>query len=164
MTQKKSYLIKTNYFNKPWTWTKRFLEFLVALGFMFWIYLVETKDNGTLYPWAKYCFLGMVTTYIFCRPKDELAVDNENLYYMKKSILPLLNRTTEYRISKMKSIGCGGLFDTDTELLGRARTTRNRLEIIFKDNSSKSHEVTIYKAELKAIVKIVSRLINQSSA
>jgi hypothetical protein len=164
MTQKKSYLIKTNYFRKPWTWTKRFLEFLVGLGFMFWIYSVEAKDNGTEYYWVKYCLLGILTMYIFCRPKDELAVDEENLYYMKKSILPLLNRTTQYGISKMKSIGCGGFFDTDTELLGRARPTRNRLEIIFKDNSSRSHDVTIYKSELRVIVNTVSRLINQSSA
>jgi hypothetical protein len=155
------YIIKTNYFNRPWTWIKRYFEFLAALGFLFWTYILESDDPGSMYPWIKYSLFGLLTFYIFSRPKDELAVDEENLHYIKKSIVPFFNRMTKYKISEIKSIGCGGVYHINTEFLLKGNRYRNRLEIVFKDNSSKSHEVTIYKTELKAIVKGVQMLINR---
>lgn len=154
------FLIKTDYFNKRWTWIKRGFEFLAALGFLFWLHVVESESHRPNYPWIKYFLFAVLTVYIFGRPKDELALDKENFYYIKRSIFPFFNRMVKYPISSIKSIGCGGLLDTDTEFLGRARPTRNRLEIIFKDNSSRSHDVTIYKKQLKVIVKNVQLLLN----
>jgi hypothetical protein len=160
----KVYLIRTNYFNRPWTWIKRLLEFIGALLFLGWIGTVEASHTGPEYSWIKYALFGVATFYIFSRPKDELALDKQDLHYIKKSIIPFFSRTTKYKISKIKSIGCGGVYDTDTEFLIKGNRYRNRLEIVFKDNSSKSHDVTIYKTELKAIVKRVQWLINQNSA
>jgi hypothetical protein len=160
----KVYIIKTNYFNRRLTWIKRSLEFLVLLMFLGWIYYLEYQDGGTNYPWVKYALFTVVSIFIFVRQQDDLAVDKDNLYYMKKSLLPVFEKTTKYSISKIKSIGCGGVYDTDTEFLGRARARSNRLEIVFKDNSSSCHDVTIYKGELKAIVKRVQWLINQKNA
>lgn len=157
------FILRTNYFNKPVIWIKRGLKFLCALGFLFCISTIEVHDPGPKYSWAKYSLFVILTAYIFAKPQDELALDKENLHYIKRSIFPFLSRTTKYKISQIKSIGCGGIYDTDTELLIRGDPYRNRLEIIFKDNSSKSHDVTIYKKELKSIVKVVLRLIDHNN-
>ena len=151
----KVYIAKTNYFYSPLTWIKRTFEFLAALGFLYWISIVESEDMGSKYPWVKYLLFVILAIYIFCRPKDELAVDKYHLYYIRKSLLPFFTSISKYQLSQIKSIGCGGVFDPETEFLGRARATDNRLEIIFKDNTSTCHDVTIYKRELKAIVKHV---------
>ena len=132
---------------------------MCALGFLFWISTIDAHDPGPEYSWVKYSLFVILTAYIFMKPQDELALDKENLHYIKRSIFPFLTRTTKYKISQIKSIGCGGAYDTDTEFLIRGNPYRNRLEIIFKDSSSKSHDVTIYKKELQAIIKEVLRLI-----
>ena len=156
-----TYIISTNYFNKPWTWLKKLIHFLGALGFLFWIQSMEAGEHATGYSWIKYALFVMLTSYIIVKPKDELAVDNENLYYIRKSIIPSFTRTTKYQISKIKSIGCGGVYDTDTEFLIKGNSYSNRLEIVFQDNSSTSEDVAIYKSELKAIVEVVQSLIKR---
>ncbi len=133
--------------------------------FLYWVYLQEL-GHGTSYSWIKYFLFGLLTAYIFARPKDELAVDTENVYYFKKSIFRFLNKTTEYKISKIKSIRGGGVFSDKTEVFGLlgSGTNRNKIEITFKDNSSKSHSLTIYKKDLTEIVAKVNERLNQNSA
>lgn len=159
----RAYIIKTDYFSKPWTWIKRFFKFLFLVVFLVWINTTESGGAIARYDWIKYTLFGIIGLYIFIKPMDELALDSKNLYYVKKSILKMFCKTTEYRISNMKSIGCGGVYDRDTEFLIKGNSYRNRLEIIFKDSTSKSHDVTIYKSELKEIVNQVLRLLNQKS-
>lgn len=156
-----NYIIQTDYFTRPWTWIKRFLEFVIAGLFLYWISLQETETN---YFWIKYLLFGLLTIFIFVRPKDELALDSNCLYYIKKSLLPFLTQTKKYKITDIRSIGCAGIFDRKTEFFGLAAsgTNRNRLEIVFKDNSSKIHGLTIYKDELITIVRQVSGLVKQN--
>jgi hypothetical protein len=159
------FIMKTDYFTDPWTWLKRLLEFGIALLFLFWV-TTQEPEQGTSYFWVKYLLFGLITIFIFVRPKDELALDIDNLYYIKKSLIPFMSKTNEYKISKIKSIGYRGVFSGKTEILGLlgSGTNRNRLEIIFKDNSSRSHDLTIYKDELVTIVSKVKELINKNRA
>lgn len=155
--------MKTNYFVHPWTWFKRFLEFVFMTMFSYFMY---QQGNGTKYLWI-YCLLfGLLAIYIFARPKDDVGLDNQNIYLFKKSIFPFFNRTTEYKISRIKSIRTGGLFSDNTEVFGLlgSGTNRNVIEITFDDNSSKSHSLTIYLNDLKEVVSRVNRQINQNSA
>lgn len=158
-----NYIFKTNYFKDPWTWVKRLMEFIVAAAFLYWVYLQES-DQVTDYSWIKYLLFGLLTIFIFVRPKDDLALDNHNLYYIKKSLIPLLSKTKVYKISDIESIGCGGVLDINTEIFGLlgSGTNRNRLEIIFKDNSSKAHDMTVYKYDLLNIISKVNGLINKT--
>lgn len=151
----------TKYFYKSWTWIKRGLESLLGLLFLWWIGLIE--DQGE-YEWVKYALFVVLSVYIFVRPVDELAVGRETLFYIQRSVIGYFTKVEEFDLSKIKSIGCGGLFDTDTELLGRARPRTNRLEIIFKDNSSKALNIKIYKRELRWIVKNTMKLLNQTGS
>ena len=157
-----AYILKTDYFKRPSTWIKRWLEFFALVLFLGWVYYMESEAEVVNYPWVKYVLFLVIAVFIFARQQDELAVDRDNLYYIKKSLVPWFTKTTRYNISKMKSIGCGGVYEPETEFLGRARATDNRLEIIFKDNSSRCHDVAIYKTELKEIVTRVQWLINEN--
>ena len=159
------YIIKTDYFRDSWTWVKRTGEFLIAAGFLYWLSEQET-EKWTTYSWVAYLVFALLTIFIFTRPKDELALDTQNLYFIKKSLIPLFTKTNKYKISDIKSIGCGGVFNSNTEIFGLlgSGTNRNRLEIVFKDNSSKSHDTTIYKDELIRVVSKVNELRKQNSA
>jgi len=153
------FLMRTKYYHKPGTWFKRGLEFLVAAFFLYWISSVE-RDGP--YAWIKYALFAILSVYIFVRPVDELAVNSRTLFYIQKSVISYFTRVEEFDLSQIRSIGCGGLYDTDTEFLGKARPVSNRLEIIFKDNSSRTLDIKIYKGELKWIVKNTLKLLKQT--
>jgi hypothetical protein len=130
-------------------------------GFLLWITLVEADGE---YAWIKYIFFSIASVYIFVRPVDELAVSRDALFYIRKSVVRYFTTVEEFDLSKIKSIGCGGLYDTDTEFLGRARPKNNRLEITFKDNTSKALDIKIYKGELRWIVQNTLKLLSENSA
>ena len=157
----KPFLIRTQYYNKPWTWLKRGFEFTLATGLLYWISVLETPGE---YTWIKYALFLILSIYIFVRPVDELALSGNALYYIRKSAIAYFTRVEKYDLSQIKSIGCGGLSDTDTPLSGRARAQNNRLEIVFKDNSSKAIDIKIYKQELTWIVRDVLQLLKGDSA
>jgi hypothetical protein len=154
------YIIKTNYFYQPWTWIKRVLEFLFGLSVLFWLHL-QGLEQETEYSWVKYVLFGLLTVFIFTRPKDELAVDKETFYHIRKSIIPFFTRTAVYKISKIEIIRCAGIFSADTEIFGllASGVNRNKIEIIFKDNSSISIDLTIHREELNEIVLKINGLI-----
>jgi hypothetical protein len=158
---KAPFLMSTRYYYKSWTWIKRGLEFLLAGLLLFCVSLVETDSE---YAWIRYALFAILSVYIFVRPVDELAISRETLFYIRKSVIRYFTKVEEFDLSQIKSIGCGGLYDTDTELLGRARPTNNRLELFLKTILPKALDVKIYKRELRWIVKNTLRLINQHGA
>ena len=160
------YVIETDYFNEPWTWTKRCMEFFVVFLFFLWLNSLESEERETAYSWVKYVLFGLLTIYIFARPKDDFAMDNDSLYYIKKSILPIFSRRVRYRLSGIKSISGGGIFEGSTEIFGLLGfgTNRNRIEITFKDNSSRILDITIYRRDIEVIISTVRERINQNSA
>jgi hypothetical protein len=160
----KEYIIETNYFNNPRTWIIRFILSVVAILVLYSIDLQKLGQNKELF-WFGCIFAGLLVVAFFVMPTDDLALDKDKLYYIKKSIIPVFNQTTEYSISNIKGIGVGGLFSIKgTFALLDPRGNRNRMEITFKDNSSKSHDLKIYKKELKRISLKVTELLNQKSA
>ena len=92
------YLFQTKYFNNSWTWFKRLLEFLVACAFLGWFRWQELMQEEVKYPWIKYVFFVLLTVYIFVRPKDELALDKNNLYYIKRSVWSFLSKVRRYEL------------------------------------------------------------------
>jgi hypothetical protein len=128
---------------------------MLATGFLYWISLQETASE---YTWVKYTLFLVSSLYIFARPVDELAVSDHALYYIRKSAIAYFTRVEKYDLAEIKSIGCGGLYDND--LLEGNQARNNRLEIVFKDNSSKAIDIKIYKQELTGIVRNVLKLLN----
>lgn len=159
----KEYIISTNYFNQRWTWILRALRFLIATLFLYLIDLQEL-ENGSSILLGGYIFAALLGTLLIVWPTDELAVDNVNIYLFRKSVLPLFNRSIEYKISNLKGIGSynmskpAGIFALFVPVWDV-----HRIEIIFKDDSSLSHDLLVPKKDLKKILLMVRKKILQSS-
>lgn len=152
---RKTYIIKTNYFNRPWTWIKRTLVFLFLI--MTIIYSEWVYPGGLLW---KYLFLLLSGLYLFLKPKDDLAIDDKYFYHLKRSIQPFFSRTAKYDLAKIKSIKAGGIYSPPFEIMELLGTGfSNSIEIIFKDNSSIILNLPIYKKDLVFVISKVKELM-----
>ena len=155
MRKQKVLRIGTNYFKHPLTWVKRALGFSLIIIFV--TYLELTYPGGLFW---KGFLLFVSGLYFALMPKDDLAIDDEYLYHLKRSILPFFSRTDKYKISRIKSLGIGGANSTEFEIqdiLGSGFS--NSLEITFKDNSSRILNLRIYKEDLVFIASKVKELM-----
>lgn len=153
------YTIKTDYFNRPWTWVIRALRFLMAILVLYLVDLYELEPGSNIL-FGGYIFIGILAVFFIVWPTDELALGKENLYFIKKSLLPIVNKTTGYKLSNLKGIGAyniskpAGIFALLVPVFNI-----HRVEIIFKDDSSKSHDLIIHKKDLKKILLKVKGVI-----
>ena len=156
----KDYTFETNYFNQPWTWIKRSLEAFVAIGLLYWIDLMELEQGSDLL-WIGYILSGFIAAYILLRPKDELALDEENLYYIQRSLIPYFNRRRACKISQIREIRSAGTFLQHFPMNGflPAEMIFSRYEISFKDGRFEKRSLTIPKKDLNKIVSKVKEKI-----
>ena len=148
MSQTEAFLYKTNYFNRPWTWIKRMLVFCFFVGLMVYF---EYRDAGEIH-W-KYLFLLVCAIVLLLFPKDDLAIDGRYLYHFRRSIVPIFSRTKMYELKEIKVIRTAGVYSRQfeiMELLGYGFS--NSIEMIFKDDSSVTLNLPIYKSDLTKIV------------
>jgi hypothetical protein len=156
------YTIKTDYFNRPWTWVVRGLRFLMAILVLYLIDLYELEPGSNVLI-GGYIFIGVLAFFFLVWPTDELVLDRDNLYFIKKSLLPIVNKTTRYKLSDFKGIGTyniskpAGIFALLVPVFNLYR-----IEIIFKDDSSESHDLIIHKKEFKKILLEVKELISSN--
>ena len=150
------YTFETNYFKQPWTWIKRSLEAFVAVGFVYWIDLMELEPGSDLL-WIGYVFSGFIAAYILLRPKDELALDEENLYYIQRSLIPYFNRRRAYKVSQIREIRSTGTFLQHFPMNGflPGEIIFSRYKISFKDGHFEKRNLTIPKKDLNKIVSKV---------
>lgn len=160
MVDNKTY--KTDYFERPWTWTKR-----IGLFFLFVVFVTiwELSEDPWDYWWIKYAIFGLMSIGLFLSPVDDIVVDDKYFYHIKRSLLKSRTKVDKYDISTIKSIRCLGVHApglTVHEVVGTSRqisVETNQVEITFKDDSYKSLELAIYKKELIFYVsKIRERL------
>lgn len=147
MREKKVLRTGTNYFKHPGTWIKR------AVGFILVILFVAYLEYPDGLAW-KLLIVFVAGLYLALMPKDDLGVDDEYLYHLQRSLLPAFSRTTKYKISRIKSLGVGGVYTNDFEYRESFGST-NSLELIFKDDSSRILNLRIYKKDLVSIAKKV---------
>jgi hypothetical protein len=157
---KNEYIVRTNYFNQPWTWILRGVRFLIAMLFLYLIDLQEL-ENGSNILVIGFIFAALLAIALLIWPTDELALDKDNIYFIRKSLWSELNRTIEYKISTFKGIGTynmskpAGIFALFVPVWDVYR-----VEIIFKDDSSLSRDLMIPKKELKKILLMVRKNIH----
>ncbi|HNQ13591.1 MAG TPA: hypothetical protein PKM16_10325 [Bacteroidia bacterium] len=143
--------LSSDYFNKPWTWYKR-------LGyFLFFVLLViawESAEDPWDYWWIKYAILTFLSLGLFLSPVDDIAIDDNYFYHIKRSLLKSKNKVDKYDIATIKAVRCLGVHVPGLSLQEMTGTNRqlstetNTLEITFKDGTYKSLELAIYKKEL----------------
>lgn len=157
----RNYIIQTNYFASSWTWIKRFIFFLLL------VFLIIYWKIGIDYSWIKPILISLSLILLIGWPKDELALDNKYLYYRTKSIFPFLCKEIKLETGNIVSIRFAGYHTKTIEFLefltpGNTGTTSNSVEINFKDNTSQSLEISIYKKDLRKIVDKINEMKNSA--
>ena len=157
---KDEYIIKTDYFNKPGIWIARALRFFLAILVLYVIDLYELEPGSDILM-IGYISIGLLAIFFLIWPIDEMALDKDNLYFIKKSLLPVANKTTRYPLSDFKRIGTYNI-SKQVSLFTLFVPLFNlyRVEFTFKDDSSKSEDLTITKKDLKEILLKANELIN----
>ncbi len=159
----KEYIVSTNYFNRRWTWILRGLRFIIAILFLYLLDLQELESGSNVLV-GGFVFAGFLAIALLVWPTDELAIDKDTIYFIRKSLWSELNRTKEFQISNFKSIGTynmskpAGVFALFVPVWDVYR-----VEMIFKDDSSSSLDVMVPKKELKKMLLMVRKSINQTA-
>ena len=154
-----SYIINTDYFNRRWTWIKRGLRFLLGIFVLYLVDLYELEPGSNILT-GGYIFIGILAVFFLFWPTDELALDQDNLYFIRKSFLPIFSNTTCYRVSDFKGIGTYNISKpAGIAALFVPIFNLYRVEIIFKDDSSTSQDLIIDKKTLKEIILHVKESI-----
>ncbi|MDN5204130.1 hypothetical protein QQ008_22245 [Fulvivirgaceae bacterium BMA10] len=151
-------LIETDYFSKPWTWVKRIFA-IVILAMIIAVWELEIQ-----FQFLKLISFVLITLLILGKRKDDLMVDDQYLVHLKTSIFPVFSKEIRYEISRIKSIKGGGFHSQSVEILeflspGYTKGDESDIEIIFKDNSSTSLSVAIYKKDLKKVLETVREVM-----
>lgn len=152
------FIVKTNDFHKPYTWILRSIYAILALLVL---YIIDLQKLENDFLWIGYSLAILMALAVFTIPVDELALDKDHLYFEKKSILPFFNKTIKHQVSRIQQIGVGGhSARIGTFALLDPRICRSKIEIIFKDNSSKIYDLSISKKDSKEIANEIRRLIS----
>ena len=125
------------------------------------LYVIDLQKLGNGFPWIGYSLAILLVFAFFTIPVDELTLEKDHLYFEKKSILPFFNKTVKHKVSKIQQVGVGGYSARiGTYALLNPRICRSKIEIIFKDNSSKIYDLSISKKESKEIANKIKQLIS----
>ena len=153
----KKFIIKTNHFRKSHIWILRSIHAILALLILYVIDLQKLEND---FLWIGYSLAILMVLAFFTIPVDELTLDKDHLYFEKKSILPFFNKTVKHQVSKIQQIGVGGSSARiGTYALLNPKICRSRMEITFKDDSSKIYDLSISKKEAKEIASKIRRLL-----
>jgi len=144
-------LIRTNYLHTKRFWIKRIFLFI-----LFSILLAQIPFEQE-FAWLKIISIIALFLLLLFIPKQEIGVDKENLYFYKDSILSVFCSKKSYKLTNIKAIKLAGVHNKTTELLdlfarGNHGGHQNHVEIVFRDNSSESIDISIYKKDLKRII------------
>ena len=152
------FIVKTNDFHKPYIWILRSMHAILAL-LVLYIVDLQKLENGFL--WIGYSLAILMVLAFFTIPVDELTLDKDQLSFEKKSILPFFNKTVKYQVSEIQQIGVGGSSARiGTYALLNPKICRSRIEIIFKDSSSKIYDLSVSKKDSKEIAIKMRHLIS----
>jgi hypothetical protein len=129
----------------------------LSLGVIIW-----NVDDETLV--LKPILISFVVFYFVTKQKDDVAISLEYFLHVKRSVLPVFTRIDKYKLEDMISIRCGGIHNDGWELVdffnggGNMGGHSNKIEMIFKDGSSKSLDLRISRDNLDKIVSLAKRL------
>lgn len=153
------YLERTNYFNHPWEWVKRSIILFVLLTQLF-----QWNVQPDLELWRSLVILLCIGIAVVWR-KADIAVDHDNFYHLRTSLLPMLSKKEKYKIDQLINIRGKG-YESWFWALYRGRSmvgTDFGIEMDFKDGRSKSLDINIYKKDLDRVLKKTKELIAKKS-
>ena len=157
--KEQQYIYKTDYLHTSRTWIIRallFLAFAVILrGLPF------EPDDG----WIKDILTLGLLVFAIVVPRQEVGIDNDCIYFFETSLVRFLSRVKRYKLSDIEFIRVAGVHNKTTEILdgiapGNTGGIFNYLEINFRDDTSESYRLNVYKKDLKKIVQIARTKID----
>ena len=149
------FIAQTNYFNHSRTWYFRAFQFSVAVFVLYLVDLYEMPNGLSL---LYLCSVPLAILFIVL-PVDDLAINNEAIYFTRRSILSVLNSTTTYQISYIKRVGFASMSRAPSVFsLFVPIPSVYRIEFTFQDSSSKSNDIFISKKDLQRIVAELRRI------
>ena len=149
---------RTDNIKRASTWVKRFIKIFIVLGLL----IVEIEIE----PYILYIITFFLIVVILFTRENDLAADNKYLYHIRTSIIPGLTKVKKFEIINMESIKWRGNKLGFWGLLG-TKSFDGRdygIEIIFRDNSSVSLDMSINKKDMDRILKKVKQIIINESA
>jgi len=161
MISSKEYLFQTYNFYRLWTWTRRVFVILLSIAVIF---LIDIPNFSFT---VKTVIALLITSLIIIKRKDDLAVDEQNLYLFKTSIVDRLTKISRYPISEIKSIRASGWHSDRWEIIdafnGGINSGGNftNIEIDFNDRASFSERLSIHRKDINRMIKLVDRLKNK---
>lgn len=160
-----TYLASTNYFNRIGPWFEK-LQRIVVVGFFLLIPLVIISETAPAFAWLLYAAPVVLIICVLAWPITDLALDMDNLYHIKKSLIPYFNKTTAYPIFEIKAIRSSGTWKGGWHRFARSEgnSIPNRIEIRFKNGVSQFHDVTIPREILDTVVLTAYELIQHQEA
>lgn len=156
---KDHFLIRTNYFSRKAIWIGRI--FIISI-FVTQLFIWEFESG---FEYLRYALTLAVIVSILLSREEDIAVDETNFYYLKTSILPIFSKIKKFRIDELKSIRGKGYESWFWWIYGRGsmQGLDYGIEMSFKDNSSESLDVNIYKIDLEKVLNIVKERMSKSS-
>ncbi|KYG82313.1 hypothetical protein [Roseivirga echinicomitans] len=109
------------------------------------------------YEYIRYVLTFVTFTAVLLARKQDIAIDRVYFYHLNTSILPQLSRTKKFKISELTSIR-GRSYDSSFLAFYHRRSLKGLdygIEMSFKDGTSESLDVNIYKMELQRILSKV---------
>ncbi|WP_132643975.1 hypothetical protein [Roseivirga ehrenbergii] len=113
------------------------------------------------YEYIRYVLTIIILLATILARKADIAVDGEYFYCLNTSILPQLSSTNKFKISELTSIR-GRSYDSSFLAFYHRRSLKGLdygIEMTFKDGTSESLDVNIYKIELQRILSKVRELM-----
>lgn len=148
-------VLQTSYFNHPRTWIFRAVQFSVAVFVLYLVDLYEMPNGLNL------LYVCSVPIAMLCiaLPVDDLAVDQDGIYFIRRSLLSIFNSTKTHQISTIKRVGFYSISRAPSvfSLLVPVPNVF-RIEFTFQDDSSESIDLMIRKKDLQKIVSEFRRL------
>lgn len=128
---------------------------MVALVVLFLVDLNELPNGVTLL----YILSVPLAIFFIVLPVDDLALDSDGIHFIKRSVLPIFNRTKTYQSNTIKRIGFYAISRAPSvfSLLVPIPDVF-RIEFTFQDDTSKSEDIFISKKNLQNIVSEFRRL------
>ena len=141
-----NFIDRTHYFTRATTWIKR-LTFIGLLSL-----IILTRDFE--YAFIQYGLLTFISFIVLTYRKDDIALDTKYFYHLRTSIIPSLSKIEKFEIAAIESIRYKGFDSWIWKLKGgkSMRGSDSGIEITFKDNTSVSLDVDIYKKDLGRII------------
>ena len=158
MTNRSIYLFKTDYFHRDWTWVKRGLIMMVLnMGIL-------ALPMESPYGYWKVILILLITTFLLLRPVDDLALDRDTLYHIRKSVFSRFTRIDRYDLDRLQSLRVRGVHSDKWEIVGLLdgvganRATFNSLEMSFNDGISRSLDLAVGRDQIDQIIRLVDDL------